>query len=295
MKMIKWTLACWAANAWVLGSVGIGFAQENEEAVDVTEEPPVDGAETGGEGAGDGADVAGRQVLDPKEVDAEAEDADGASPKEKPGETYLFVGARYRGIIVPKFMMNLFGDGGSTVYVDSFGPELSIRKDDFEFVLSAWYADYGMDPTPFKASSDPEEAWELVESKMSVLYLTTDFLWTHPLSDQFGVNYGMSGGFGFVWGDLIREQAYPDPASDGYLPCIGEGNPDGRYCGDDNEHYRGYTEPSWSDGGSKPIVFPWLALQMGARYKPHRHFAMRADLGFGLTGFFVGIGADYGI
>jgi hypothetical protein len=42
-------------------------------------------------------------------------------------------------------------------------------------------------------------------------------------------------------------------------------------------------------------VFPWLALQTGIRYKPHRNFAARLDLGVGTSGFFFGLGADYGL
>ena len=61
-------------------------------------------------------------------ADAEA----GGSPVELPGKTYLFVGARYRAIIVPKFMINLFGDGGKTVLVHAFGPEFAVRKNAFE-------------------------------------------------------------------------------------------------------------------------------------------------------------------
>src|SRR6187551_1492256 len=57
-------------------------------------------------------------------ADAEA----GGSPVELPGKTYLFVGARYRAIIVPQFMINMFGDGGTTVLVHGFGPEFVIRK-----------------------------------------------------------------------------------------------------------------------------------------------------------------------
>ena len=66
-------------------------------------------------------------------------------------------------------------------------------------------------------------------------------------------------------------------------------------CDNDNDHYGGYTEPSWADGGSKPIVFPWLTLQTGFRYKPSRNFVGRLDLGFGTSGFFFGVGADYGL
>jgi hypothetical protein len=42
-------------------------------------------------------------------------------------------------------------------------------------------------------------------------------------------------------------------------------------------------------------LFPWFVLQTGLRYKPHRNFAMRFDAGFGTSGFFLGLGADYGL
>lgn len=229
-------------------------------------------------------------------ADAEA----GSSPVELPGQTYYGVGLRYRAVIVPKFMENLFGDGGRTVLANGFGPEFTIRKNAFEYGFSAWYASYAMDPTPFKSKTDTAEAWELVESQIKVLYLTADFLWSHDLAPEFAFNYGVGAGFGFVWGDLKRTQAYPGPGANdstgaGYLPCSAQGIPNATFCGSDNNHYSGYSEPSWANGGSKPVVFPWLVLQTGLRYKPHRNFIARLDAGFGTSGFFLGLGADYGL
>jgi len=66
------------------------------------------------------------------------------------------------------------------------------------------------------------------------------------------------------------------------------------FCPDDPQA-TAYNEPSWADGGSKPILFPWLVVQTGLRYKPHRNFVGRLDLGFGTSGFFFGLGADYGL
>jgi hypothetical protein len=229
-------------------------------------------------------------------ADAEA----GGSPVELPGKTYRAVGLRYRAVIVPKFMMNLFGDGGRTVLANGFGPEFTIRKDAFEYDFAAWYTSYAMDPTPFKASSDGAQAWEIVESHVKVLYLTADFLWSHDLAPEFAFNYGLGAGLGIVWGDLLRTQAYPGPGADnstgaGYKACPSPGFDSGGFCGTDNDHYGGYKEASWSGGGSKPIVFPWLVLQTGFRYKPHKNFIARFDAGFGTSGFFLGLGADYGL
>ena len=245
-------------------------------------------------------DAAAKEKADKEEklvADAEA----GNSPLEEPGKTYYGVGLRYRGIIVPTFMMNIFGSGGATILANGFGPEFVIRKDKFEYEFSLMYTGYGMDATAFKAKSDPPQSWEIVESKIKVLYLTADFDWSHEFIPQLSLIYGFGAGVGFVWGPLYRTQAYP--ATPGANPDTGEGFAAYRgpndpptasgYCGNDNNHYNGYTEPNWANGGSKPIIFPWLAAQTGLRFKPHRNFVGRLDLGFSTTGFFFGLGADY--
>lgn len=254
--------------------------------------------------AGTDKEAADKDKADKEALVAEAEA--GSSPVEQPGKTYYGVGLRYRAIIVPKFMMNLFGDGGRTIVANGIGPEFIIRKNGFEYEFSAMYTGYGMDPTAFKASTDGPDAWEIVESQLKVLYLTADFNWSHDFVPQFAVNYGFGAGVGFVFGNLYRTQAYPgtggNPSTgEGFVKCNAPGNPAVTtstglpYCGGDNNHYNGYTEPSWANGGSKPVIFPWLALQTGVRYKPHRNFIARFDVGFATSGFFLGLGADYGL
>jgi hypothetical protein len=250
---------------------------------------------------GDAAAVAAPSATAPDKDSGLVADAEaGGSPVELPGKTYLFVGARYRAIILPKFMINLFGDGGKTVLVHGFGPEFAIRKNAFEYNLSIWYAGYGMDDTPFKAKDDGAPAWELVNSDLKSIFITSDFLWSQDFTPEFALNYGLAGGFGIIFGDLHRVQARPGGANanantgEGFVRCAFPGE-DPTYCDSSNKHYGGYTEPSWTDGGSKPILFPWFVLQTGVRYKPHRNFAARFDAGFGTSGFFLGLGADYGI
>lgn len=252
-------------------------------------EPSGSEAEKGGgdEGAGDKAegDAAKKPAEDPE-----------ASPVEEPGKTYRFVGARYRLIVVPSFMINMFADGGGTVAVHSAGPEFGIRKDNFEYNFGLWLAGYGMEPTPFKGKNDGEDAWEIIESDIKVLYLTADFMWSHPFTPQLALNYGMGAGLGFVWGPLYRTQAMR--VNGELVPCPGAPPTPGAnpaYCGNDNDHYDGYEEPSWTNGGSKPSLFPWFAVQTGLRYKAHRRFVARLDVGMSLSGFFFGLGADYGI
>ncbi|HEY3593415.1 MAG TPA: hypothetical protein VGL13_06060, partial [Polyangiaceae bacterium] len=112
---------------------------------------------------------------------------DSNSPYEKPNTTYLFVGARFRYVIIPKFETSLFADGGTTVGIPAFGPEFTIRSNRFEYVLSLMYASYAMDPTPFKSKTDPAQAWELVDSSLKSLYFMSDFTWSSPLDPKFSL------------------------------------------------------------------------------------------------------------
>lgn len=299
--LVLGTLSVWSSVAWGADKKAAdaepAATPEADAPADKTDAAPT---EEKPEGAAAAPDKDAAMVADAEQ---------GSSPVELPNKTYLFVGARYRAIILPKFMMNMFGSGGKTLLVHGFGPEFAIRKNAFEYNLSVWYAGYGMDPTAFKAKDDDAHAWEVVESKLKSVFISADFLWSQDFTPEFALNYGVSGGLGFIFGDLYRNQARPgsaaanDATGEGFVKC---GRPDedpvvpgaihgGGYCGGDNNHYGNYTEPSWSGGGSKPIVFPWLALQTGVRYKPHRNFAARFDAGFGTSGFFLGLGLDYGL
>ena len=295
-----------AREALLIGAVGLGvvmsgtpaWAQDDEyeEYEDSDEDSDSNEDEYSSEDSYDSED----------EEDAPA--LSEAESQRRPGKTEQYVGARYRAILVPQFMMNLFADGGWNVWVHSFGAEYVVRKDAFEYNLALWYADYGFDPLPFKGTDDEDTEWELVTSDLKVLYFSADFLWSHEFSRKLALNYGLGAGLGVVFGDLFREQAYPGPGDDDDNPyewetCDRANDPAdiyGVYCldPDDEEHFEGedgYREPSWAYGGSKPVVFPWFVIQTGLRYQPHKKFVARLDVGFGTSGFFFGLGADYGL
>src|SRR5262245_10858177 len=73
---------------------------------------------------------------------ARPEESDKYDPAEEPGKAYRFIGLRFRNVIVPKFMVNIFADGGATVNAFTFGPEFTTRKDHLEFNIALSYADY---------------------------------------------------------------------------------------------------------------------------------------------------------
>jgi hypothetical protein len=127
---------------------------------------------------------------------------------------------------------------------------------------------------------------------------------TDDFTPGLSLVYGAGAGLGFVFGDLIRTQAYPpNGTTDPYQfeRCTGVGQPAGQatsvgsYCDDDNEHYNGFVEPSWADGGSSPLIFPWIAGNVGLRYKFTRQVAARLDMGLMVTGAFFGLGLDFGL
>lgn len=254
-----------------------------------------EGEEGASDGDGDQKDEATSGSSDAAPSDS-GSDAD-KSPVEEKGKSYYFAGVRARALVIPTFIIEAFGDGGQTVMGPQIGPEFAIRKDGFEYNFAITYSAYPMDRTPFKAPTDPDQAMELVESRIKVLYFTADFLWGHQFSPVVSLLYGGSAGLGFVWGPLYRSQAYRDGS--GWQMCRGPGNPSGGYCDPDPQHdpqhFGMYEEPSWSGGGDKPLIMPWLALQTGLRIKPHRRFVGRIDFGIGIGQVFFGIGADYGL
>jgi hypothetical protein len=271
----------------------------DESAADDAKSAPAPDADAAHDAAAaDAAKEAAPEPAAPADETAnEAADAETGAGK---NADYL-LGLRYRGLFIPKPVLNWFVEGGRSIYVNGFGPELAIRNDNVEYVLSAWVALYQMDPVALKSSSDAEEAWEIVDSRMKSLYLTFDYLWHHPFSRTLELSYGGGAGLGVLFGDLHRTQATlttggtkGDPGA--YVKCDGiDRPPQGGYCDDINTHYDGYGEPNWFHGGAKPVLFPWVTAQIGLRYQAHPKFVARLDLGLGTSGLYFGVGADYGL
>jgi hypothetical protein len=237
-------------------------------------------------------------ALDPIETDDE---------ERKARETKWYLGARFRNHIIPGFFFDIFADGGpGAVNVFSFGPEMTMHSKGLEIIFSANYADYSMDPFVFKSKEDPERAYELVSSTLKLFGAQVDILGNIPLDKKGSVSLLIGGDVGIsgVVGDLNRNQVYPndpdniDPGdSNAWTRCAAPGDVNGvigdqNFCDASNEHYGNYSEPSWANGGSKPFIWPTISLpHIALRVAPVEEFQVRLDTGFGLTGFFFGLGA----
>lgn len=237
--------------------------------------------------------------------------------RELEDHSYWFLGFRFRNFIIPKFMINLFVDGGSTVNAFEFGPELTYRRGPLELDMHLGYADYSMDRFLFKEKSDPDRAYELASSDMKLLVASIDIMANIPIDQQGRFSFLIGGDVGVagVLGDLFRSQAYPtkfnrnnpdqpvtaSPDDEGaWGECTGAGRPGAvdkesqPYCDASNNHYKGYAEPSLANGGGKPFIVPYLSLpHIAFRAKPFKDTQVRFDTGFSITGFFFGLGAGY--
>jgi hypothetical protein len=233
--------------------------------------------------------------------------------EEKENKTYLFVGLRYRGALIPKFMLNIFVDEGKSVYTNTVGLELDIRKEGFSLIPALSYAELGTGDILFKEKGAKETIagnYNLVNSSLKVIYATADLLWSTKISKNVEFEYGAGFGFGVVFGDLVTNWVKFDTSANaplrddsgrGFTKCTAV-EPSGTGCNkadhqnSEKDKVNNYVEPSWFGGGSTPSLFPWIAVpQIGLRFKPIKQFVGRLGIGFSLTGFWFGLSGQYGL
>jgi hypothetical protein len=265
------------------------------------EEPKAEEASPEPEEAQSVADV----VSEPTEASSEAAAteeapadpaADKNSPFEEEDKTYYFLGLKYRGIMMPQFLLASFLDGAEGQYFGGFGPEFTFRKNGTDITLSAMYTDYSMDETRVKGAGDANYAWSSVSSTLKMMYFTIELTGSQQLHPKWSWYYGGGAGFAAVWGEIIRNELTPpavNPAAPVNQWVYCPAGVEDLYCSGDTPP--NYSEPSWFNGGSKPPLFPWLGVQTGVRFKPHRRFVGRAELGLTLTGIFFSLAADFGL
>jgi len=218
-----------------------------------------------------------------------------------------WLGVRFRGLFVPTFVMNIVGEGGTTTYFPGVGLTYTARLGLVDIEPSLTFTSYSLGTTPFKPGGKPDTEWELVESDLWGVAATLDILYRVALDAKHGVELRIGGSVGVGWafvGELYRWQSFPSDLQEGdpygYQKCNGPNDPAGsfRYCNQldkDAERY-GQPDASWSDGGARPIVYPWLALpQIGFAFRPVDRVAIDLELGLTLNGFLTGTAVRFGL
>jgi len=230
-----------------------------------------------------------------------ANEASGVAPE-------YWLGARLQGLLIPQFVFEWFGDGGTNLFVPGGAATFTLTTSGPELVFALNYASYGMGETSYKPKDTPNTEYEILESTLMSLGASVDVMWSFPLDDDATLAFRLGGSAGFGWtfvGDLFRTQAYPangdasDP--DSYVKCDGPNDPAGsfRHCNQldkDADHYDGFAEPSWFAGGSRPLIYPWVALPVvGLRYQPAAKLALDLETGISISGFVATLGFRYGL
>lgn len=232
-----------------------------------------------------------------------------SEPAAEDPKTSMWLGARLHGVIIPKFAMNIVGEGGATFFVPGVDATLTTPAlTHADLVFSLGYSSYGMGEVPFKPSGRPDTEYEILESDLHALIATVDLLWSVRLNSTSTLLLRFGGGVGvgvMFAGDLYRTQAYSPTGAPGdpygYRKCNGPNDPAGsfRYCNQldkDDDHYNGYAEPSWFKGGARPLLFPWVTLpEVGLSWRITPRVALDLDLGLTLSGIMTALGARYAL
>jgi hypothetical protein len=244
--------------------------------------------------------------------------------REDPKQKYYFVGLRYRGTVIPQFLLNLFVDDGATIYSNSIGAEFDIRSGSNSLIPWIAYTDYNTGDILFlqKGQQDIASNRAVVNSSLKAVYLGLDELWSIPLSaPHLDFEFGFGVGIGAVFGSLMDNWVYQtntfDPGpyhstnGNNYALCTSVAPPSNLAPGLDymtdgcpvQNHSTGgtakvgrYNEKNWFNGGALPVVFPYISIpQIGLRYKPIKEFETRLGIGLSLTGLWFGLSVDYGL
>ncbi|HEY4016515.1 MAG TPA: hypothetical protein VGM06_24435 [Polyangiaceae bacterium] len=295
---------------------------------DATTTPPKDATKAAPDAskaadADSAAPADAKVIVAPDEVAPKEPDAnDDTNTFEDPNTRYYFVGARYRGTVIPQFIENLFVDDGGTVYSNSIGAELDIRKGGQSMIPWIVYADYGMGDTLFHEknatptggtgpSSGDAANFTVVNSSLKAIYLGLDELWSVPLdkSHHWDFEFGFGVGVGVIFGNLQNNWVYQNNNGNlsangvNYFECQQFNNaPSTPSCtlaghtGATTLKVGGYVEKNWFNGGAVPVFFPHISFpQLSIRYKPIKQMEARVGVGFSLTGFWFALSADYGL
>ncbi len=317
MMRLGWTHALGAlAMVITLCAFSVAEAQtlaEEQAAMDGegaagTDDPAGEPASSDG---GAAAQTDSPQRLDDEQAEIADEETrevyrDSTDPIELEDEDYFFLGAFSRAIIIPGFIQSLFVDGG----IDGFNPALGLtfnwRRNDFNIIANVWWNNAAASGY-FRASGDPATDTEFIDVQLGVIFVNASFMWSFPIVDWFAIELGFDLGIGFIYGELVRTEAYEtSPGSGEFRTCSGPGDGTGGYCEaaipasqpcyNTNGGQYDCREPNWfTEGGDTPFVFPWVSLpHIAMRFKPIHQVQIRVDGGFGLYNFFFGGSVSYG-
>lgn len=264
--------------------------------------PDVSPERAASQGAASSSGTAASDGQEPERSASESSEQSPFDPHEHPHEDYHHLGVFARGIIAPKFIQNIFADGGFTAHNAGVGAFYNYRRDGLNIIAEVWWA--GFHGTgAFKGVNEPDHAMEILESELEVVFGNIVLMWSIPIASWLAIEVGFGIGFGGVMGSLYRTEAYPD-GDGGWEKCAGPFDPRANpaYCppsesqGGEGQYQRaeGTPEPFNFTGGVPPAWF-WLDLpRVAVRIKPLRQLQIRVEGGFTGYAFHAGGSLAFG-
>ncbi len=123
-----------------------------------------------------------------------------------------WMGVRFRGLVVPQFLMNIVGEGGTSTYWPGVGLTYTERLGTVDIEPSLTFTSYALGTTAFKPHGVPDTEWELLESDLWGATAALDIMYRVALDTSGTVELRIGGGFGIglaFTGDLYRWQSFP--------------------------------------------------------------------------------------
>lgn len=283
---------------------------------------PPSAAETAGAGEA--------ELLSDEQALAEEQAADdrvrgSTDPYEDPKQSYFFVGAAWRYVIMPAFTLEWFLDAAPTLATaGSFLGEFGYRKKGFQVTAQLGWMKWNF-KGPFQLNGDPPEDTEWLDAKLNMLMASAAITWSTSFTDWFAIEYGVEAGIAGVIGDITRSEAYhkaggawaacptyyasnawpyardpsasgdaalycdtPVPTASGVIPPTNETDEDGAHYGVKAKH--GLVNKGI------PRVVPVLGPRVSLRFKPIHQLVIRVDVPLPLFpyGFVGGVAAHFG-
>lgn len=182
------------------------------------------------------------------------------------------VGARFRMIYVPTFILELFVDEASSrILQPGFGVELARRKRNFELLLGVEFERatpddgywLGKDQDPNVAGEEPDY---LEFDGLGWISADVAVRWTAPFNDVLGFRYGAGLGLGVVLGEVLQTDTTCAAGTDDITEdCMADTvAAEGRQL----------DEPA-----DLPPVFPVLELMVGLQWRPAPKVTINLDAG----------------
>ncbi len=253
-------------------------------------------------------------------------------PREDPARRYLFLGAGWRFVRVPSWLLKAYhAEAGPSIGTPAsiFG-EFAFRRDGFQVLANVGFVKWNF-AGPFQWKGHPIDDTEWIAARLNFLVLSSAITWSTSFSDWFQLEYGLEAGMAFVFGDATRSEAVkqangkwakcdtwasdsPNPSDILYNPRLPNPTPEQkRYCdipvgpadapppatngpNESGAHYGVKARHGILHGGGVPRAVPLLGPRLSLRFKPIHQLVLRVDVPLPMVpfGFMGGISAQYG-